>query len=40
MKFNKYKNINIINEDILDYQILEKVDLIISNLPTIFHLKF
>ena len=33
MKFNKYKNINIINEDILDYQILEKVDLIISNLP-------
>ncbi len=33
MKFNKYKNINIINEDILNYQILEKVDLIISNLP-------
>ena len=33
MKFDKYKNINIINEDILDYQILERVDLIISNLP-------
>ena len=33
MKFNKYENIEIINEDILNYQILEKVDLIISNLP-------
>ena len=32
IKFNKYKNIFIINEDIINYHILEKVDLIISNL--------
>ena len=33
LKFNKYKNINIINEDILNYELNEQVDLIISNLP-------
>tara|TARA_A100001015_G_scaffold265081_1_gene313147 strand:- start:1391 stop:1807 length:417 start_codon:yes stop_codon:yes gene_type:complete len=32
-KFNKKKKIKIINEDILNYSFLEKVDLIISNLP-------
>ena len=32
-KFNKEKKIKIINEDILNYSFLEKVDLIISNLP-------
>ena len=32
-KFNKNQKIKIINENILDYQLIEKVDLIISNLP-------
>ncbi len=32
-KFNKYKNIKIINRDILNYEIVENFDLIISNLP-------
>ena len=32
-KFNKNKNIKIINENILDYSLIENVDLIISNLP-------
>ena len=32
-KFSKLKNIQIINEDIIDYRLNEKVDLIISNLP-------
>ena len=32
-KFNKNKNIKIINEDILNYSFIENVDLIISNLP-------
>ena len=32
-KFNKNQNIEIINEDILNYQFTEKIDLIISNLP-------
>ena len=33
LKFNKKQNIKIINENILNYQLTEKVDLIISNLP-------
>ena len=33
LKFNKYKNINIINEDVLNYELNEQVYLIISNLP-------
>ena len=33
LKFSKNQNIKIINENILHYQLLEKVDLIISNLP-------
>ena len=33
LKFNKYKNINIIHEDILNYELNDQVDLIISNLP-------
>ena len=33
LKFNKNQNIKIINENILDYQLTEKIDLIISNLP-------
>ena len=32
-KFDEYKNISIINEDILNYQFEDEVDLIISNLP-------
>ena len=32
-KFNENNKIKIINEDILNYSFLEKVDLIISNLP-------
>ena len=32
-KFNKNKNIKIINDDILNYSFIENVDLIISNLP-------
>ena len=32
-KFNKNLNIKIINENILKYPLIEKVDLIISNLP-------
>ena len=32
-KFNKNQKIKIINENILNYQLIEKVDLIISNLP-------
>ena len=32
-KFNKNKNIRIINENILNYSLIENVDLIISNLP-------
>ena len=32
-KFNKNKKIKIINENILNYPLIEKVDLIISNLP-------
>jgi len=32
-KFNKNQKIKIINEDILNYQLTEKIDLIISNLP-------
>ena len=32
-KFLRYKNIKIINQDILDYDFNEKIDLIISNLP-------
>ena len=32
-KFNKNHNIKIINENILNYQLTEKIDLIISNLP-------
>ena len=32
-KFNKNKKIKIINENILNYQLNEKVDLIVSNLP-------
>ena len=32
-KFTQKKNIKIINENILNYQLTEKVDLIISNLP-------
>ena len=32
-KFNKNKNIKIINENILNYSLIENVDLIISNLP-------
>jgi len=33
LKFSKNQNIKIINENILNYQLTEKVDLIISNLP-------
>jgi len=33
LKFNKNQNIKIINENILNYQLTEKTDLIISNLP-------
>tara|TARA_B100002019_G_C21252097_1_gene591714 strand:- start:154 stop:894 length:741 start_codon:yes stop_codon:yes gene_type:complete len=33
LKFNKNQNIKIINENILNYQLTEKIDLIISNLP-------
>ena len=33
LKFRKNQNIKIINENILNYQLTEKVDLIISNLP-------
>ena len=32
-KFLRYKNIKIINQNILDYDFNEKIDLIISNLP-------
>ena len=32
-KFNKNRNIKIINENILNYSLIENVDLIISNLP-------
>ena len=32
-KFNKNQNILIINEDILKYQLTDRVDLIVSNLP-------
>ena len=32
-KFNKNKKIKIINENILNYPLIEKVELIISNLP-------
>ena len=32
-KFNGYRNISIINEDILNYKFVDEVDLIISNLP-------
>tara|TARA_B100000212_G_scaffold342222_1_gene328292 strand:- start:1483 stop:2223 length:741 start_codon:yes stop_codon:yes gene_type:complete len=32
-KFNKKQKIKIINENILDYPLIEEVDLIISNLP-------
>ena len=32
-KFSKNRKIKIINENILNYQFIEKVDLIISNLP-------
>ncbi len=32
-KFSKNQNIKIINENILNYQLTEKVDLVISNLP-------
>ena len=32
-KFSKNHNIKIINESILKYQLTEKIDLIISNLP-------
>ena len=32
-KFNKSKNIKIINENILNYSLIDNVDLIISNLP-------
>ena len=32
-KFNKNQNVKIINENILNYQLNEKIDLIISNLP-------
>ena len=33
LKFSKNRNIEIINENILNYQLTEKIDLIISNLP-------
>ena len=33
LKFSKNKNIKIINENVLDYQLTEKIELIISNLP-------
>jgi len=33
LKFSKNQNIKIINENILNYQLTEKIDLIISNLP-------
>ena len=33
LKFSKNQNIKIINENVLNYQLTEKVDLIISNLP-------
>ena len=33
LKFSKNQNIKIINENILNYQLTEKVDLILSNLP-------
>ena len=33
LKFNNYKNIKIIKKDFLKYKMIEKVDLIISNLP-------
>ena len=33
LKFDKNQNIKIINENILNYQLTEKIDLIISNLP-------
>ena len=33
LKFSKNQNIIIINENILNYQLTEKIDLIISNLP-------
>ena len=32
-KFNEFENIEIINEDILNYKLNQSVDLIISNLP-------
>ncbi len=32
-KFSKNQNIKIINENVLNYQLTEKIDLIISNLP-------
>ncbi len=32
-KFNRNKNIKIVNENILNYSLIENVDLIISNLP-------
>ena len=33
LKFDKNQNIKIINENVLNYQLTEKVDLILSNLP-------
>ena len=33
LKFKKRQNVKIINENILNYQLTEKIDLIISNLP-------
>ena len=33
LKFNKNQNIKIINDNILNYRLTEKIDLIISNLP-------
>ena len=33
LKFDKHQNIKIINENVLNYQLNEEIDLIISNLP-------
>ena len=32
-KFQKYKNVKIVNRDILNYEFVDDIDLIISNLP-------
>ena len=33
LKFKEFDNLEIINEDIMNYEIVDKIDLIISNLP-------